>query len=89
LTPAHVLTPEVEIIADGGGRRCWTADERLRIVRETLDGTTSISVAARRSEVGANLLYRWRRLMPEGGSVAVTDDDHVTGRGLPTGSSAR
>ena len=77
--PEHVLTPEVEIVTDGGRRRRWTAAEKLRIVEQTLDGTTSISVVARRHEVGANLLHRWRRLMLEGGSVAVTDDDDVTG----------
>ena len=76
--PEHVLTPEIEIITDGGRRRRWTAAEKLRIVEETLDGRTSISVIARRNGVGANLLYRWRRLMLEGGSVAVTDDDDVT-----------
>lgn len=41
-------------------------------------GSASISVVARRNGVGANLLYRWRRLMLEGGSVAVIDDDDVT-----------
>jgi len=76
--PEHVLTPEVEIITDGGRRRRWTAAEKLRIVEQTLDGTTSISVVARRNGVGANLLYRWRRLMLEGGAVAVSDDDDVT-----------
>lgn len=76
--PEHVLTPEVEIITDGGRRRRWTAAEKLRIVEETLDERASISVVARRNGVGANLLYRWRRLMLEGGSVAVTDDDDVT-----------
>lgn len=76
--PEHVLTPEVEIITDGGRRRRWTAAEKLRIVEETLDGRASISVVARRNGVGANLLYRWRRLMLEGGAVAVSDDDDVT-----------
>ena len=76
--PEHVLTSEVEIITDGGRWRRWTAAEKLRIVEQTLDGTTSISVVARRNGVGANLLYRWRRLMLEGGAVAVSDDDDVT-----------
>ena len=76
--PEHVLTPEVEIITDGGRRRRWTAAEKLRIVEETLDDRASISVVARRNGVGANLLYRWRRLMLEGGAVAVSDDDDVT-----------
>lgn len=68
----------IEIITDGGRRRQWTAAEKLRVVEETLDGRESISVVARRNGVATNLLYRWRRLMIEGGSVAVTGDDDVT-----------
>jgi transposase len=69
---------EIEIITDGGRRRRWTAAEELRIVEETLDDRASISVVARRNGVAPNLLYRWRRLMLEGGSVAVSEDDDVT-----------
>ena len=76
--PKHVLMSEIEFITDGGRRRRWTAAEKLRIVEETLDGQSSISVVARRNGVAPNLLYRWRRLMLEGGSVAVTEDDDVT-----------
>lgn len=71
-----------EIITDGGRRRRWTASEKLRIVEETLDGRSSISVVARRNGVAPNLLYRWRRLMLEGGSIAVTGDDDVTSNRL-------
>jgi transposase len=76
--PKHVLMSEIEIITDGGRRRRWSAAEKLRIVEETLDERESISVVARRNGVAPNLLYRWRRLMLEGGSVAVTGDDEVT-----------
>lgn len=76
--PDHVLMSEIEIITDGGRRRRWTAAEKLRIVEETLDERASISVVARRNGVAPNLLYRWRRLMLEGGSVAVSADDDVT-----------
>ncbi len=76
--PEHVLMPEVEIITDGGRRRRWTAAEKLRIVEETLDERASISVVARRNGVAPNLVYRWRRLMLEGGAVAVSDDNDVT-----------
>jgi len=69
---------EVEIITDGGRRRRWSSAEKLRIVEETLDGSESISAVARRNGVAPNLLYRWRKLMLEGGSVAVTGDDDVT-----------
>ena len=76
--PEHVLMSEIEIITDGGRRRRWSAAEKLRIVEETFDERESISVVARRNGVAPNLLYRWRRLMLEGGSVAVTGDDEVT-----------
>ena len=61
-----------------GRRRRWSAAEKLRIVEETLDERASISVVARRNGVAPNLLYRWRRLMLEGGAVAVSNDDEVT-----------
>ena len=76
--PEHVLMSEIEIITDGGRRRRWSASEKLRIVEETLEEGTSISVVARRNGVAPNLLYRWRRLMLDGGAVAVSEDDDVT-----------
>ena len=76
--PEHVLMSEIEIITDGGRRRRWSAAEKIRIVEETLDEGASISVVARRTGVAPNLLYRWRRLMLDGGAVAVSEDDDVT-----------
>ena len=67
-----------EIIIDGGRRRRWLAAEKLRIVEETLEDGASISVVARRNGVAPDLLYRWRRLMLDGGAVAVSEDDDVT-----------
>jgi transposase len=69
---------EIEIITDGSRRRRWPAAEKLRIVEETLYEGESISAVARRNGVAPNLLYRWRKLMLEGGSIAVTGDDSVT-----------
>ena len=60
---------EIEIITDGGRRRRWSAAEKIRIVEETLDEGASISVVACRNGVAPNLLYRWRRLMLDGGAV--------------------
>ncbi len=69
----------VEVIGDAGRRRYWPVAEKLRIVTEALESGDSISAVARRNGVAPNLLYRWRRLMLEGGSVAVRGDDGVTG----------
>ena len=76
--PEHVLMSEIEIITDGGRCRRWSAAEKLRIVDETLDDRASISVVARRNGVASNLLYQWRRLMLEGGSVGVSENDDLT-----------
>jgi transposase len=73
-----MLMSEIEIITDGGRRRRWSSSEKLRIVEETLYDGESISAVARRNGVAPNLLYRWRKLMLEGGSIAVTGDDSVT-----------
>ena len=71
--------PEIEIITDGGRRRRWPAAEKLRIVEETMYDGESISAVARRNGIAPNLLCGWRKLMLEGGSVAVAEDDSVTG----------
>jgi transposase-like protein len=70
---------DVGIIADGVRRRRWSAPEKLRIVEETLDQDAGISLVARRNGVAPNLLYRWRRLMLEGGAVIVSADDDLAG----------
>jgi len=39
----------------------------------------SVSEVARRNGVAPNLLFRWRRLMSEGGTVAVNSSESVVG----------
>lgn len=83
--PGHRLMSDdiqrVEIITGTERRRRWTAEQKVQIVEEALTGADSVSVVARRHGVAPNLLYRWRRLMTEGGAVAVREDDGVTGNG--------
>ncbi len=47
-------------------RRSWSASEKRRIVAETLEPGTSVSVVARRHDVNANQVFTWRRQMREG-----------------------
>lgn len=70
---------KIEVITGTARRRRWSTEEKLRLVEETLNSAESISAIARRHGVAPNLLYRWRRLMTEGGAVAVQADDGVTG----------
>ena len=72
--------PAEEVIRDirRATRRHFSAEEKIRIVLEGLRGEESFSSVARLHGVAPNLLYRWRRLMTEGGAVAVDADNQVT-----------
>ncbi len=63
------------MITGAASRRLWSAEEKLRIVEETFGSGETISVD--RCSVAANLLYRWRLLMTQGGTIAVQADDEV------------
>jgi transposase len=67
----------VEVITGVAGRRYWPAHEKLRIVEESLAPGESVSAVARRNGVAPNPLFRWRRLMAEGGAMAVGSNEPV------------
>jgi transposase len=48
------------------GRRRWAAEEKRRIVEETRAPGASVSVVARRHDINANLLFKWKRLEEAG-----------------------
>ena len=53
-------------------RRRWSEAEKRRIVAESYQPGVSVSVAARRNDVNANLVFNWRRRFREqGGFVPV------------------
>ncbi|WP_454919001.1 IS66-like element accessory protein TnpA [Xanthobacter sediminis] len=62
----HRLEPEVEVrrfeVINGAmGRRRWTADDRARILEETLVPGAVVSVVARRHGLTPQQLFTWRR----------------------------
>ena len=42
-------------------RRRWTVEQKHRIVEETLKAGASVSMVARRYDINANLLFKWKR----------------------------
>ncbi len=46
---------------DRAGRRRWTAEEKRQIVEETRAPGSSVSLVARRHDLNANLLFKWKR----------------------------
>jgi transposase len=69
----------VEVITSVQRRRRWSAAEKVRLVEETMQPGMSVSYVARRAGVAPSLLFKWRRLMLEGGHQAVQADEDVVG----------
>jgi hypothetical protein len=74
---------KVEVITGVARRPRFTTEQKLSVVNETLQPGMSISYVARRHGLSPSLVFRWRRLMSEGGKEAVRVDEDVI-RG-PTG----
>jgi len=70
---------QVEPMIGDVRRRRWTTERKLQIIEDELCPRVDVSFAARRHGVAPNLLYRWRRLLSEGGAVAVDSDEPVIG----------
>ncbi len=62
-------------------RRRWTVVEKLELVQESLQPGMNVSYVARKHGISPSLLFRWRKLMSDGGKAAVQADDHVVGAG--------
>lgn len=52
-------------------RRAWSLAEKRRIVSETLVPGASVSVVARRHDVNANQVFKWRRELAAGDRAAL------------------
>ena len=69
----------IELITGEARRRRWTTEQKLQIIEESFLPDETVSSVARRRGVAPNLLYRWRRLLTEGGAAAVGSDEPVVG----------
>jgi transposase len=68
---------KVEVISGVARRRRFSTELKLAVVAETMQPGMSISYVARRHGLSPSLVFRWRRLMSEGGKEAVRADDEV------------
>ena len=70
---------KVEVITGVARRRRYSTEQKLAVVAETMQPGMSISYVARRHGLSPSLVFRWRRLMSEGGKQAVRADEEVVG----------
>jgi transposase len=59
----------VEVLTGPGRRRKWSADDKARIVAETLEPGAVVSEVARRWQVCPQQVFGWRRAMRLGGAA--------------------
>ncbi|EYR84214.1 transposase IS3/IS911 family protein [Shinella sp. DD12] len=69
----------VELLTGDVRRRRWTTEQKLTIIEQSFEPGETVSSTARRHRVAPNLVYRWRRLLSEGGAAAVDSDEPVVG----------
>ena len=68
---------KVEVITGVARRRRFPTEQKLAVVAETMQPGVSISYVARRHGLSPSLVFRWGRLMSEGGKQAVRADEEV------------
>ena len=67
----------IEVVTGVERRRRWSLGEKLKAVEESRLPGMSVSYVARKYGIAPSLLFRWRKLMAEGGQEAVRSDDAV------------
>jgi transposase len=67
----------VEIVTSVQRRRRWSLNEKLRAFEEASAPGMTVSYIARKYAMHPSLVFKWRRLMTEGGQEAVRADDQV------------
>ena len=61
LTTGYMSDRMSSRIAVVGGRRRWSVDQKLSILREAFGPDGSVSATCQRHAVGSGMLYTWRR----------------------------
>lgn len=55
------MTGRIEVIARVSGRRFWSVEQKLAMLRDAFGPGGSVRSAMERHEVTSGLLYTWRR----------------------------
>jgi len=55
------MTTRIEVVGRVSGRRRWTVEQKLAILRDAFGPQGSVRAACDRHEVGSGSIYTWRR----------------------------
>ncbi|POD91398.1 transposase [Pectobacterium odoriferum] len=71
------LVQRIEVITGEQKRRRYTAEEKSRFVALSMQPGYSVSLVAQQYGITPSLLFKWKRLMNEGGQSAIAAGDDV------------
>lgn len=74
-TTSHMsgrMTTRIEVVGRVSGRRRWTVEQKLAILRDAFGPEGSVRAACDRHEVGSGSIYTWRRQAMSGDLAGVT-----------------
>ena len=60
------MSTRIEVVGRVSGRRRWTVEQKLAILRDAFGPDGTVRSACERHEVGSGQLYTWRRLAMSG-----------------------
>jgi transposase len=63
------MTSRIELVARVSGRRYWTVEQKLGMLRDAFGSGGSVRAAIERHEISSGLLYTWRKHVK---SLAIT-----------------
>ena len=67
----------IEVITGEQKRRRYTPEEKARFVALAMQPGYTVSLVARQYGITPSLLFKWKRLMNEGGKSAIVAGDEV------------
>lgn len=65
------MTTRIEVVGRISGRRRWTVEQKLAILRDAFGPDGSVRAACDRHEVGSGSIYTWRRQAMSGDLAGV------------------
>lgn len=60
------MTTRIEVVGRVSGRRRWTVEQKLAVLRDAFGPDGSVRAACDRHEVGSGAIYTWRRQATSG-----------------------
>jgi transposase len=77
MTMSSIRSNRVEVVTGVQRRRRWTPEQKLEIVKQTIEPGSSVSLVARQHGLAAAQLFQWRKAYLEGSLVAVGANETV------------